>query len=316
MAWVKTMSLYSQEDIRRLQHCIYQIFSHDPRLYYNKGARRCGTVRNTFTKYWKEGLERGIFFPPQIRLKMYETRKEYIYLVQTDLVHELFKYYQNHPDVIYMAYTLGKFDLLIQTKKPLEVIPNNTIHYGSRSDYWYPETPHCEFDQALDKIDHLLQETHSPSYTLVEYPKEPHVKGEVWGWKVFPYLKYDLRPNYTWIVKNLGISFASFYKGFEYLLAVSTVLLPYYPYGFLQYSHRFFVFWTDYEEVIRDIFSYLPCHVSITRVHDALLVYTGILEKGKTKKQFFDLCWRMLELGLVRKFWTATPVFYWVPNPP
>lgn len=310
------MSIYSQEDIRLLQHCIYRTFLHEPRLYYDKGAERCGTVRNTFTKYWKKGLEDKVFFPPQIRPKMYENRKEYIYLVQTDSVHELFKYYQGHPDVIYLVYTLGKFDLLIQTNKPLEIIPNNTILCGSRGNYWHPETPYYKFDLALDKIDDLLHQTHNPSCSAVEYAEEPDIKGDVWGWKIYPYLKYDLRPNYTWIVKKLKISFASFYKGFEYLLAVSSVLLPYYPHGFLQYSRRFYVFWTDYEDLIREAFSYLPCHISITKVSDAMFVYAGIREKGIMKKRFFDLCYRMLELGYVKKFWTATPVFYWVPDPP
>jgi hypothetical protein len=313
---VEIMSLYSQEDIRQLQYCIYETFLKDPRLYYDRGAKRCGAARNTFTKYWKNGLEDQIFFPPQIRLKMYNTRKEYIYLVQTDIVHELFKYYQCHPDVVYLAYTLGKFDLLIQTSKPLEIIPNNTILYGSRSNYWFPKTPYCEFNSALNKVDYFLHQSHDPSCLIVEYPEEPEVKGGVWGWKMFPYLKYNLRPNYTWIVKKLGISFASFYKGFEYLLAISTVLLPYYPLGFLRYSHRFFVFWTDYEDLIRELFSYLPCHVFVTKVNDALLVYTGVLEEGKSKKHFFDICWYMLESGCVKNFWTATPVFHWIPDPP
>jgi hypothetical protein len=85
---------------------------------------------------------------------------------------------------------------------------------------------------------------------VVEYPKEPELKGAAYGWQVFPYLKYNLRPNYTFIVKKLGISFTSFYKGYEYLLNVSTVLLPYYPLGFLTYAQHFLVFWTDYEDLI------------------------------------------------------------------
>jgi hypothetical protein len=310
------MSLYSKEDIRLLQHCIYLTFLHDPRLYYDKGAEICGTVRNTFTKYWKKGLDQLIFFLPQIRLKMFRSRKEYIYLVQTDSVHKLFNYYKRHPAVVYLTYTLGKFDLFIQTDKPLEVVPNNTLFYGSRSDYEYPETPYCTFDSALDKIDHLLEMDHDPSFKKIEYPEEPEAKGDVWAWRVYPYLKYNLRPNYTWIVKKLGISFASFYKGFEYLLNVSTVLLPYYPYGYLEYSCRLFVFWTDYEDLIRELFGYLPCHVSITKVEDALIVYAGIREKGEIKKRFFDLCYRLLESGYVKNFWTNTPVFAWVPDPP
>jgi hypothetical protein len=309
------MSLYSQEDIRQLQHCIYLTFLHSPRLYYDRGAKHCGTVRNTFTKYWRKGLNEKIFFPPQIRLKMYENRKEYIYLVQSDKVHELYDYYENHLNVIYLAYTLGKFDLLIQTDKPLDVIPSNTILYGSRSNYIFPEIPYYSFETAFEKMKAFLNLSHETSRMAVEYPKEPEIKGVSFGQQVFPYLKYNLRPNYTSIVRKLGISFTSFYKGFEYLLKVSTVLLPYYPLGFHQYSQHFFVFWTDYEDLLCELFGYLPCYVSITNVSDALLIYASILRDGMSKYHFFRLYYDLLKQGYVNKFWTATPVFHWRPDP-
>lgn len=117
----------------------------------------------------------------------------------------------------------------------MDIAPKGTILHGSRSDYEYPETPYCSFDSALDRMEALLNREHEPSKFTVTYPDEPSLKGSEYGWKIFPYVKYDLRPNYTSIVKKVGISFSSFYKGYEYLLSVSTVLLPYYPFGFLNY---------------------------------------------------------------------------------
>jgi hypothetical protein len=288
----------------------------DPRLYYDKGAKRCGAARNTFTKYWYQGLEEKIFFPPQIRLNMYKTRKEYIYLVQSDAVHELYDYYRNHPDVIYLVYTVGKFDLFIQTSKPLNVIPNNTIHFGSRGNYIFPKVPYYEFERGFDKIDFLFEQEHEKSSLSVEYPEEPDIKGASYGWKIFPYLKYNLRPNYTTIIKTLGISFTSFYKGFEYLLNVSTSLLPYYPLGFRQYSPHFFAFWSDHEELLCELFGYLPCHVSIVKVGEALLIYAGIKRDGVSKDRFFRICYNLLKQGVVNKYWTAIPAFHWKPDPP
>jgi hypothetical protein len=284
-------------------------------LYYDRGARHCGTVRNTFTKYWGEGLKEKIFFPPQIRLKMYENRKEYVYLVQSDKVHELYDYYENHPNVIYLAYTLGKFDLLIQTDTPLESIPHNTILYGSRSNYAFPKIPYYSFETAFEKMEALLNRSYEPSWMTIEYPEEPEINGASFGWQIFPYLKYNLRPNYTSIVRKLGISFTSFYKGFEYLLQVSTVLLPYYPLGFRQYSQHFFVVWTDYEDLLCELFGCLPCCVSITKVNDALLIYSSILRDEMSKYHFFHLCYNLLKQGYVNKFWTASPAFHWRPDP-
>lgn len=305
------MSIYTREDIRQLQHCIYLTFLHNPRLYYDEGAKRCNVVRNTFTKYWKEGLINLNFFPPQIRLEMFETRIEYIYLVQSETPNKLYNYYKNHPDIIYLAATLGNFNLFIQTKKPLEVLPDRTLFYGSRGNYEYPETPYCIFDSALDKVEALMNQSHTPSTSTVSYLKEPKLRGSEYGWKIFPYVKYDLRANYTFIVRKLGLSFSSFYKGLEYLLSVSTVLLPYYPLGYQEYSHHFFVFWTDYEDFVRQAFSSLPSHTSIVKVNNALIIYANLL----CEPRFYALCYKMADLGLINQFWIANPVFHSVPDP-
>lgn len=277
------------------------------------GSKKCNAAKNTFMKYWKKGLVDLIFFPPQIRIRIYKTRKEYIYLVECENPHELFEYYRKHPDVIYLAFLHGKFNLLIQTKKPLDIAPKGTLLHGSRSDYEYPETPYCSFDSALDRMETLLSQEHEPSRSTVTCPDEPSLKGSEYGWKIFPYIKYDLRPNYTTIVKKVGISFSSFYKGYEYLLSVSTVLLPYYPLGFTNYLPEFIVLETDYEKLIREFFSHLPSHVSITRVDDAFLIHASHLYMKE--RRFYLLVYRMAELGYIKRFWTATPVFHWTPDP-
>jgi hypothetical protein len=307
------LSAVSEKNLR-LHHCIYRTFLNEPRIYYREATKICGVARNTFMSHWKKGLEDGVFFPPQIRSKVFKTRKEYIYLVQTDDIHELFEYYKKHAHVIYLARTLGRFDLLIMTDQPLEIVPDNTIFRGDRSRYWYPFTPFCTYEEALDGIDDLLELSHSPSKIEVEYPEEPAGRAAKWGWKIYPYLKYNLRPNYSWIVKNVGMSFSSFYDGYEYLLDVCNVLLPHYPFGFQQYSHRFLVVWSDYEQLICDMLGLLPAHVSITKINDALFAYVNIENNGEIKKRVFDLCYELKRRNLVSRLWTATATFYWVPD--
>lgn len=313
---VREMCIYLQEDLQRLYHCMYLTFLGEPRLYYDEAAVRCSASRNTISKYWRHGLKEEILFPPQIRLNMYKHRKEYTYLIQSDSADDLFEYYQNQPNVIYEALTLGKFDLFLQTSKPLDVLPDRTLFWGSRGNYIYPVTPYYSFDTALNRMEKLLAEEHSPSKLKVEYPEEPPEKGSShYGWMIFPYVKYNMKTGFTEIVKKLHISFDSFYKGLDFLLNVSTVLLPYYPFGYAQYAHRFFVFWTDYEEFLCKFLGLLPSHTSIVKVNDALFAYVNILKDGQPNEhRFFSLCFRMRELKLVDKFWAASPVFRWVPD--
>jgi hypothetical protein len=268
-------------------------------------------TRKTFSKYWRKGLIDHVLYPPQIRLDTYENREEYLYFIQSDKAHKLYKYYQKQPNVVYLVYTLGKFDLVLQTSEPLEVLPDATLLYGSRSKYIYPKTPFYHYITALDKMDILLESPCKKSKIDITYSKEPTLEGSQYGWMIFPYVKYNLRTNYTFIVKKLGISFGSFYKGFEFLLNVSTLLLPYYPLGFPNYAQYFFVVHSQYENLIKEFFGLLPCHTSITKVGNALIIYASIEKGVELKERLFDMIYRMRELGYIDRFWASNPVYYW-----
>jgi hypothetical protein len=130
---------------------------------------------------------------------------------------------------------------------------------------------------------------------------------------IFPHIKYDLQISFTTLIKKLHISYASFYKGLKYLLNVSTVLLPYYPKGFRLYSQHFFVIWSDYEKFLCECFSYLPCHTSITKVKDALLMYVSV-EKGLLEKRLLQFCFNLRDLGYIDRFWSSVPIYHWTPD--
>ena len=220
------------------------------------------------------------------------------------------------PNIVYIAYTSGKFDLLLQTNKPLDVLPDRTLFSGARSDYFYPVNPLCSYETALDRMEALLDQEYEPSKIVFSYSDKRLAMGDSsLGWMIFPYVKYNLKTGYTPIVKKLHISFASFYLGLKYLYNVSTVLLPYYPSGFKLYSQYFFVFWSDYEELLYTSFNQLPCHTSITKVNDALLVYASV-EKGLLEKRLFRYCFKLKHTGYVNRFWSSIPVYHWIRDTP
>lgn len=313
---VKEMCIYTQKDLRKLQHSMYLTFLKEPRLYFDVAAEKCNASRNTISKYWRQGIDEEVFYPSQIRLKMYENRKEYLYLIQNDSAHKLYSYFKQQKDTIYMSYASGKFDILLQTSKPLEVLPDRTLFHGSRGNYIYPLTPYCSYEDALERMELLLKQEQKKSKIKVEYPDEPPEKGSShYGWMIYPYVKYDLSVGFTKIVKALHISFPTFFKGLDYLLNVSTVLLPYYPLGFRLYSQHFLLFWSDYEEFLCESFGHLPCHTSIVKVNDALLMYVSI-EKGLLEKRLFQYCFELGDLGYIDRFWSSIPIYHWKPDVP
>ena len=314
---VKIMCIYSHKNSFTLQHCMYRVFLETPRMYFDDLAKKCDSCRNTMSKYWEEGLENLVFFPPQIRLNMFENRKEYIYLIQSNTALKLYYYFQKQPEVVYASYGSGKFDILLQTKKPLDVLPDRTILYGSRGNYIYPETQNCSYETSLDRMENLVDQNHSMSRIDVTYPEEPlEIGNPRYGWMIFPYVKYDLKTGYTEIVKKLRISFDSFHSGLDYLFNVSTKLLPYYPLGFRLYSQYFFVFQSNYEKFLCEFLGCLPCHVSITKVNEVLVVLLSIQKGPDLTERFFILCSKLADLGLIDYFWMSIPTYHWRPDIP
>jgi hypothetical protein len=233
------------------------------------------------------------------------------YWRQNDNADDLYQYFMKYPDTVYVTCASGKFDILLQTNRPLNVLPDRTLFSGVRGDYIYPETPFCSYESAINRMEALLNRDHEPSKIEVNYPEEPSMVGDSsLGWMIFPYVKYNLKTGFTSIVKKLHISFDSFYKGMEYLYSVSTVFLPYCPSGFRLYSQNFFVFWSNYEGLLCDSFSNLPCHTSITKVKDALLVYASV-EKGLLEKRLLQFCFKLVHAGYVDRFWSSIPVYHW-----
>ena len=307
------MCIYSPQDEYRLTYCMHRTLLSEPRLYYDDLGKRCDASRNTVTKYWKQGLKKKVFFPPQIRLKMFENRKEYIYLVQTDEANKLYEHFKDRDELVYMSYTSGKFDIFLQTNRLLDVLPDGTLFHGSRSNYIYPDTPFRSYESALNLMENKLTREQRKSEITVEYPPEPIGIGNPhYVWMIFPQLKYNLRVSYTRVVKTLHISFESFQKGLEHLFTVSTKLLPYYPLGFRLYSQYFFIFWSNYEQFLCEFFGLLPCHVSITKVNDALIMYVSIQKGEDMSERLFKMCSTMVDLGLINRFWSSKPIHGWI----
>ena len=178
---------------------------------------------------------------------------------------------------------------MLQTSRLLDILPDRTLYWGNRGNYIFPVTPFNSYNGALNNMEGMLQGECELSKVPVVYPEyPPEVGSSPYGWKIFPYVKYNLKTGYTYIVKKLHISFDSFYKALYYLLNISTVTLPFYPLGFRLYSQYFFVFWSDYEEFLCTFFGCLPCHTSITKVNDALTMYVNIQKGEEMSEKIFQ----------------------------
>jgi len=90
-----------------------------------------------------------------------------------------------------------------------------------------------------------------------------------------------------------------------------SILLPCYPLGFRLYSQYFFVFWSDYEKFLCELFGRLPCHTAITKVKGASIMYVSIQKAEDISEKLFKMCSKMVDLGLIDHFWSSRPIYGW-----
>lgn len=95
---------------------------------------------------------------------------------------------------------------------------------------------------------------------------------------MYRYFKYDLRRPLTPIMKEQKISKEKIYKFLDRLPQTCTIATHFYPDTLSAYDPYLFVFETDYEDFIIDLFSELPTSVSFFKVSDRLFVYAHILK--------------------------------------
>lgn len=309
------MSILTKEEAKHVR-AMYELRSEEPRLKIYEIAQHLGVVRNTVYNRQKKALENGILFHPQLRLKMFEDVKEYVYVISSDNAYNAFHQLQGDDRVCYELFATGYFDLLLITSVPFsqkELERLGEVKLGGfRSNYVYPKVPNTDYLTAMDKIEDFTQRDFHPSEWAVEYPpKEVHWK-EI-DWKLFSLLRYDMTRKYTTLAKSVKMSFDGFRWSLKRILANTQIIVPYYPEGYSQYIHFLFMFQSTYEEMLLNLFSLVPCFSIQYKVEDWILVQFSILPLDLIDR-FFNILYGLHRRGCIDRIKTTFPITYWYPD--
>jgi Mn-dependent DtxR family transcriptional regulator len=74
------MNILTKEEAKHIR-AMYELRTEEPRIKIYEIAQHLEIVRNTVYKRQKKATENGILFSPELRLKMYDDVKEYVYAV-------------------------------------------------------------------------------------------------------------------------------------------------------------------------------------------------------------------------------------------
>lgn len=316
------MNILTKEEANHI-HTMYELRTEEPRIKIYEIAQHLDVVRNTVYKRQKKAVENAILFNPELRLKMYEDVKEYVYAISSDSAFHTFHQLQGDDRLCYEVFATGYFDLLLITsvplsRKELECLGKVRLT-GYRSNYVIPKIPDIDYVTAIAKMEEFAKKDFEPSEWSVEYPPREMGWKEI-DWKLFHLLRHNMAKKYTELAKSVEMSYDGFRWSLKRILANTQIIVPYYPEGYSQYTRFLFMFQSDYEQMLLDMFSLVPCFTMMYKVKNWLLVHFRILPSGLSYRffrlieRFFSILYDLHERGYIDRIKTTIPITYWHPD--
>jgi DNA-binding MarR family transcriptional regulator len=301
---------------------IFDLLDMKPRIQFTEIAENLGVDARTASRRLKEAVEEGYIVGPQIRKKSFSNFKTYVYLANSGRSLELFDEYIKDNHIIYHEVMEGFCNLLVMSDMKLDI--DGTLLGGVTSDYYISHPPDQPWEISNRNMWDMVQKFNPDDYTPKGYIETHWNETVKWSEQyeiLFWEFKYDLRKALEPLVKDKYHIWSG--DGIEFLEQLSrycTVFTCYFQEAIDNHDPYLYVFETDYEDFIIDLFSELPSTCWFQRVSNALIVHLWT-PRGKMRKfdtnsrnvpelQISLLTKEFLRRGIIRKENHARRRFY------
>jgi hypothetical protein len=254
---------------------MYEILWEDPRILKRSIISKIGKDAG---KILKEALEFKYIIGPQARKRSYQNLKEYMYLVKCKKPELLYLKYREDQNIIYHAKTAGFCNLWITAKEKID-IDGDILVEGYRSDYYVSYPPDHSWETAIEIMRKEINTFNLKDYQpqgLIQERFNVTIDWDLEDENLLRYFKYDLRKPLTPLMRDQNISKDRIYNFLERLPETCTIELGYYPDSLSVYQSYLFMFETDYEDFIIELFSKLPTTSFFFKVSNKLFAYVHI----------------------------------------
>ena len=260
------------EQKKKQYRTIYEAIWEDPRIFVKDLSLLLNCTPTAASNRLNEAYGCGYIMGPDVRKKSYKNLKEYFYFINSKHPELLYLKYREDPNIIYHAKTSGFCNIWIVAKEKMD-IEGEIILEGYRSDYHTSYAPDHTWETALEIMQEKLADSDPKIYQSLKTIKT-HLNGII-AWNsedevLYKYFKYNLRSNLEPIMKKHQISAEKVYRFLNRVHLTCTVATHYYPDSLPMYNYYLFMFETDYEDFIINLFSELSSSVSFFKVSNRL----------------------------------------------
>jgi hypothetical protein len=277
---VKGMKITPEHRQMQYRSC-YELLFEAPRIYLKDISTKLRINRRTVSLRMREAFEKQYIVGPEIRKRSYKNFREYVYFIKCENPELLFLELRNNENVIYHTQMSGFCNLLVITKEKMD-IEGIIILEGYRSDYLVSYALSCSWRNAIRtanrKIEHFNPDTYVPK-DLIKIHFDEKMEWDLEDEALYRYFKYDLRRPVSLAMKENEVSGGKLYDFLERLLECCTIATSYFPETLSTYDHYLFMFETDYEDFLIDLFSQFPTTSWFFKVADKLFMRAYIPTK-------------------------------------
>jgi predicted transcriptional regulator len=263
---------------RKQYRLVYESLIKNPRINIKDIASILEVNRNAASKIIREAFEQGYVLKPQIRKRSYQNLKEYMYLVNCTYPFDSYKQYSTDMDIVYHAVMDGFANFWLVSYEEIEIDGSIVIH-GPHSDYLVAYAPHHSWESAMrimrDKVEKFNPQAYEEKHlirTRLQETYEWDEEDEI----LYREFKYDLRKPLTPVMKTHLISGQKIYSWLKKLPECCTIFPRFFPLSIISYDPYLFMFETEYEDFIIELFSELPTSSLFFKVRDTLFLYANV----------------------------------------
>jgi len=297
------MGKISQDKRLESYYRIFEQIYENPVISIYDISQNTRLSRNTVAKYLEEMYANGIMYGPYIRMKSAATYKEYVYLMNFSDPWKVFHELRAFSHVVYNAVTFGDWNTLVVTNKSLDFSQlagfENVVKQGVRYCSYTPKVGYMTWDESFERVYEQLNRF-SPLQKEYKNRQSTSLTWEEDQWKLYHTFNF-MRKKIVSLLRKINVGYEIYTKWMKSLDNNCTIHTGFYPEELKTYLSYCFLFYTDYEESVRSVFSCFPTTSFIIEVDKQLLVFTHITS-SEVKRKLICLIYDMKTKKMIKGF--------------
>lgn len=264
------------DEMDEKRYRIYEFVREKPRLRPHHVSKDLGLRSSSVGNLMKETFDRGYIVGPHLRKKSYRNFLEYMYFIKAPEPVDLYQALRKDKRVVYHARMVGFSDLWVTAKESLDIgIDHEIIVEGYRSDYLLSRALNCPWEDSFHTMHNMIDNFTPSTYNSKNYIQTHWDETVNWSETdeiLFREFKYNLRKAMEPVMKEYKIPLSRIIKWLKKLPECCTIATSFFPKTISAYDPYIFMFETEYEDFIVDLFSQLPVSTFFFKVSGKLFL--------------------------------------------